>query len=466
MSIKNTTYSADQIEDMLKDKKSIYFIGIGGVSMSCLALMAQKLGYRVGGSDRTPSKTTERLVSHSITVNYNHFPNNIISYDAIVYTVAISEDNEEYNEAIRRGLPCISRADFLGFLMTRYKNRIGVSGMHGKSTASSMISTIFIEAEKDPTVVLGAELPIINGCYRDGSEDWFIFEACEYMDSFLSFCPTLEVLLNIELDHTDFFEDLNAVKRSFKRYLDISSNKTVVYNCDDENVNEVIKEFEGRKISFSMKDKNADFYAGEVEYLGGHPSYNLYFKGVNQGRISLSTFGAHNVMNSLATAAVAYESEIPFDALRRGLGAFSGAKRRMERKGELNFVEYFEDYAHHPTEIEATIRSAKEIAKNEVWCVFQSHTYSRTAELYDGFISSLSLADRAIILDIYSARETDTLGVSGERMAEDVGDKAIYANSFQSAAIHLIENAKAGDLVLVMGAGDVFHVFDYLNLNK
>ena len=251
-----------------------------------------------------------------------------------------------------------------------------------------------------------------------------------------------------------------------KRYLDISSNKTVVYNCDDENVNEVIKEFKGRKISFSMKDKNADFYAGEVEYLGGHPSYNLYFKGVNQGRISLSTFGAHNVMNSLATAAVAYESEIPFDALRRGLGAFSGAKRRMERKGELNFVEYFEDYAHHPTEIEATIRSAKEIAKNEVWCVFQSHTYSRTAELYDGFISALSLADRVITLDIYSARETDTLGVSGERMAEDVGDKAIYASSFKSAAIHLIENAKAGDLVLVMGAGDVFHVFDYLNLNK
>ena len=207
LSIKNTTYSADQIEDMLKDKKSIYFIGIGGVSMSCLALMAQKLGYRVGGSDRTPSKTTERLVSHSITVNYNHFPNNIISYDAIVYTVAISEDNEEYNEAIRRGLPCISRADFLGFLMTRYKNRIGVSGMHGKSTASSMLSTVFIEAERDPTVVLGAELPIINGCYRDGSEDWFIFEACEYMDSFLSFCPTLEVLLNIELDHTDFFEE-------------------------------------------------------------------------------------------------------------------------------------------------------------------------------------------------------------------------------------------------------------------
>lgn len=466
MSIKNTTYTLDQIENMLSGKTSIYFIGIGGVSMSCLALMAQKLGYRVGGSDKTPSKTTEKLISRSITVNYNHFPDNIISYDAIVYTVAISEDNGEYREAQKRGLACVSRADFLGFLMTKYKNRIGVSGMHGKSTASSMISTVFMEAEKDPTVVLGAELPIINGCYRDGSDDWFIFEACEYMDSFLSFYPTVEVILNIELDHTDYFESLDAVKASFKSYIDISSNKTVVFNVDDENVTDVLKDYEGRKISFSMKDANADFYAGEVEYSNGHPSYNLYFKGINQGRITLSTFGEHNVKNSLATAAVAYECSIPFDTLREGLKTFSGAKRRMEKKGTLNAVEYYEDYAHHPTEIEATISSARAISENEIWCVFQSHTYSRTAELYDGFISALSLADRVITLDIYSARETDTLGVSGEGMAADIGDKAIYANSFESAAKYLIENVKAGDLVLVMGAGDVFHVFDYLNLNS
>jgi UDP-N-acetylmuramate--alanine ligase len=206
---------------MLKDKKSIYFIGIGGVSMSCLALMAQKLGYRVGGSDRTPSKTTERLVSHSITVNYNHFPENIVSYDVIVYTVAIGEDNPEYAEAKKKGIPCISRADFLGFLMTRYKNRIGVSGMHGKSTTSSMISSVFLKAQKDPTIVLGAELPSIDGCYKDGNDEWFIFEACEYRDSFLSFYPTIEVILNIELDHTDYFENLDAVKESFKKYMQI-----------------------------------------------------------------------------------------------------------------------------------------------------------------------------------------------------------------------------------------------------
>ncbi len=463
MSIKNTTYTAEQIEKMLLGKNSIYFIGIGGVSMSCLALMAQKLGYRVGGSDRTPSKTTEKLISRSITVNYNHFPENIISYDAIVYTVAISEDNEEYREANKRGLACISRADFLGFLMTKYKNRIGVSGMHGKSTASSMISSVFLQAQKDPTIVLGAELPIINGCYKDGSDEWFIFEACEYMDSFLSFYPTVEVILNVELDHTDYFEDLNAVKASFKNYVNISSNKTVVFNLDDENVIDVLKDYDGKKISFSMKDKNADFYAGEVEYINGNPSYNLYFKGINQGRITLSTYGAHNVMNSLATAAVAYESSIPFDALREGLKAFSGAKRRMEKKGTLNSVEYYEDYAHHPTEIEATISSARTICKNEIWCVFQSHTYSRTAELYDGFVSALSLSDRVIVLDIYSARETDTLGVSGEKLARDIGSKAIYADSFESAAKYLTANTKEGDLSLIMGAGDVFHVFDYIS---
>ncbi len=466
MSIKNTTYTATQISDMIKDKKSIYFIGIGGVSMSCLALMTQKLGYRVGGSDRVASAATRKLEEQGISVNYNHFPNNIISYDAVVYTVAIAEDNPEYLAAEKRNLPLISRADFLGYLMTHYQNRIAISGMHGKSTTSSMISEIFLEAKKDPTIVLGAELPIIDGCYRDGGSEYFIFEACEYMDSFLSFYPTIEVILNIELDHTDFFADLLAVKKSFSNYLSIDSNKAVVINADDDNVINVAEGYNGRKITFSVRDKNADFFADDITYNEGKPSYELYFKGKKQGRISLGAYGEHNVANSLAASAVAYEFAVPFVALQKALADFGGARRRMEKKGILNGVSYFEDYAHHPTEIEATLSSARKLTDKNVWCIFQSHTYSRTAELYDDFLRVLRLSDRSIILDIYPARETDTRKMSGVRMARDIGESAVYADSFSFAAEYVLKNAKENDIVIVMGAGDVFHVFDYINFCK
>ncbi|MBE6695456.1 MAG: UDP-N-acetylmuramate--L-alanine ligase [Ruminococcaceae bacterium] len=466
MPVYNTQFTLSRISEELKGRKSIYFIGIGGVSMSCIALMTQKLGFLVGGSDRTATNTTKMLEEHNITVNYNHFPENIISYDAIVYTVAISEDNPEYAEAKRKGIPCFSRADFLGYLMTNYNNRIGISGMHGKSTVSSMISEIFLQAGKDPTIVLGAELPSINGCYKDGGKDWFVFEACEYKDSFLSFYPTMEVILNIELDHTDYFKDLDAVKTSFKKYLNISGNKTVVLNADDKNVTEVAETFAGEKIRFSLKDAHADFYADSIAYDNGHPSFDLYFKGINQGRIKLSALGEHNIANALAASAVAYECGIDFESLKRGLLAFKGAKRRMEKKGVLNGVCYYEDYAHHPTEIEATLSCAKAIGSGNVWCIFQSHTYSRTYELYDGFINSLRKADGVILLDIYAAREINSFGVSASALADDIGEKAIYLENFRSAAEYVSKNAKHGDLVIVMGAGDVYHVFDYLTLEQ
>ena len=465
MSIKNTNYSRKEISEMLRNKHSVYFIGIGGVSMSCLAFMTQKLGYTVGGSDRVKSSTTERLKKSNIHVNYNHSPENIISYDVIVYTVAISENNEEYNEAQRLGIPCISRADFLGFLMLSYKNRIGVSGMHGKSTTSSMLSEVMLNADLDPTIVLGAELPSINGCYRNGGEDWFVFEACEYMDSFLSFNPTMEIILNIELDHTDYFDDLDDVKASFIKYLNLSGVETAILNCDDDNVLDVKKSFNKKTVTFGIKNPESDFSAKNIDYSDAFPSFDLHYKGINQGRIKLSVPGEHNVLNALATAAAAYESGISFEKLRKGLLAFKGAKRRMEYKGTLGGIRYYEDYAHHPTEIIATMKAAQNFTKGKIWCIFQSHTYSRTAELFDGFIESLGMADRLISLDIYAARETDTRGVSGKLIADKI-DNAVYVASFEEAANYARQNAQSGDIVIVMGAGDVFKVFNYLTLDK
>lgn len=466
MSIKNTNFSNKEITEILRDKKSVYFIGIGGVSMSCLALMTQKLGYKVGGSDRVESKTTCQLEKQNITVNYNHSPKNIIAYDVIVYTVAISENNEEYVYAKQTNKPCISRADFLGYLMTHYKNRIGVSGMHGKSTTSSMISEVFLCADLDPTIVLGAELSTIGGCYKQGCDDWFIFESCEYMDSFLSFNPTLEVILNVELDHTDYFPNIDAVKQSFKKYLTIPSVNTAVLNYDDKNVLEISKSFNGKKVGFGVDNKDADFRAENISYVDGKPSFDLYYKNINQGRISLSVFGKHNILNALSVCAVAYEYGLDFASICEGLKRFCGAKRRMEKKGELGGVSYFEDYAHHPTEIKATLYSAKTFVKGNIWCVFQSHTYSRTSELFDDFVDTLKIADKIISLDIYAARETDTKGVSGELIAQRIGEKAIYIDSFENAARYVIDNSRQGDAVIVMGAGDVFHVFDYIHFEN
>ena len=248
--------------------------------------------------------------------------------------------------------------------------------------------------------------------------------------------------------------------------MNISGNETAVLNYDDKNVLEVAESFGGKKITFSLKDPTADFYADNIFYSKDGSSFDLHFAGINQGRITLSTLGEHNVANALAASAIAYECGIDFDSLQKGLLAFKGAKRRMEKRGVLNGVTYYEDYAHHPTEIDATLSCAKTLGAGNVWCIFQSHTYSRTYQLYDGFINSLRMADRLAVLDIYAAREVNSYGVSAERLANDVGKNAVYLDSFASAAEYVSENAKCGDLVIVMGAGDVYHVFDYLTLDE
>ena len=465
MATENTHFGAREIAKILENVDSIYFIGIGGINMSSLAHITHLRGIRTAGSDRTKTALTERLEAEGITINYEHNSKNIEGFGAVVYTVAISPDNPEYVEAKRRGIPCISRADYLGYVMVGYRNRIGVSGMHGKSTCTSMCAKTFIEAGADPTVLSGAELDAMGGAYRVGGIDNFIFEACEYMDSFLDFNPTIAVILNIEMDHVEYFHSIEQVRSSFARFADITGKEGyAIANGDDENVTEALKGYKGNLITFGIKNENCNFRAENIEKKNGLYSFDVVCNNVLLCRVSLSVSGYHNIYNALAAAAAAHVCGLSGEDISKGLASFRGASRRMEYKGYLSGATVYDDYGHHPTEVKTTLEGAKAMCegKGRLLCAFQSHTYTRTREFLSDFVSALSVADRVFSVDIYSARETDDLGVSAKLIAELIGDKAIYCPSFEDTAKAIASEAREGDVIIVMGAGDVYHVFDYL----
>ena len=463
MATQNTHFGAKKIEEILHGARSVYFIGIGGINMSSLALITSLRGYKVAGSDRTPSALTQRLAESGIEVNYAHEAKNVTDFDAVVYTVAISPDNEEYVEAQKRGIPCISRADYLGYVMTGYRRRIGVSGMHGKSTCTSMCAETFIRAGVDPTVISGAELSIMNGAYKIGGEEHFIFEACEYMDSFLDFNPNIAVILNVEMDHVDYFHSIDQVKRSFASFAGITGeNGYAVANADDENVTSALADYKGNKITFGINSP-ADFRAENINNEKGPYSFDVTAYGKHLCRIDLTVSGYHNIYNALATAAVAYLCGLSPEAIADGLHSFGGAARRMEYKGSLAGcgASVYDDYGHHPTEVKTTLEGAMALCKNggRLLCAFQSHTYTRTKEFLTEFVDALDVADKVFSVDIYSARETDTLGVSASLIAKMIGDKAVYCPSFADTADAICKEARENDVVIVMGAGDVYKVF-------
>ena len=436
--------------------------------MSSLAHIAHVRGYRVGGSDRTRTALTERLSGEGIDVRYGHSAANVEDYDALVYTVAISEDNPELVRAKEREIPCISRADFLGYIMTGYTHRIGVSGMHGKSTTTSMLAHVFMECDADPTVMSGAELSAMGGAYRVGGEDNFIFEACEYMDSFLDFYPSIAVVLNIEMDHVDYFHSMEQIKGSFlnfaNRTLLSGSDRCAVMNFDDENVRAVAEKYEGRAVSFGVEATDARYRAKNISYPRGRAEFDVFREGTPVCRVKLSVPGEHNVYNALAAFAAADILGLDAERIAKGLGSFVGAKRRMEFKGRLNGADVYDDYGHHPTEVATTLAGVAKMGYERVWCVYQPHTYSRTAELLSDFALAYESADKVIFADIYAAREVNTYGVSSAALAELVGEKAKYIDSFEKIAESLRENVTAGDVVIVMGAGDIYKVFAELEL--
>ena len=463
MAVNNTHLGAEGISRALACKKAIYFLGIGGITMSSLAHVTHIHGFKVGGSDRTLSPLTDRLAKEGIEIFEGHRAEQLDGYDALVYTVAVSAETPELVRAKERGIPVISRSDYLGYIMRSYTRRVGLSGMHGKSTATSMTTEVFLAAGADPTVISGAELSSMHGAYRLGGEENFIFESCEYMDSFLDFYPTIAVVLNIELDHVDYFRDLDHIKRSFRTYIEKTRGcGCAVLNADDENVMDMAKNFSGSVLTFGVKNE-ADIMAKNISFDGGVASFDLCH-GSMKKRVKLAVSGEHNVYNALAAAACGILCGLKTDLIVKGLGNFKGASRRLELKGTLNGARVYDDYAHHPTEIAATLRTVKQMGAERVICVYQPHTYSRTKGLYKEFVEALSLADLTIMADIYAARETDTLGVSSEKLAADIGDTALYFDSFEKIADYLNENVREGDIVLTMGAGNITNLSKLFNM--
>lgn len=441
----------------------VHFIGIGGISMSGLAEILLKEGFTVSGSDSKESPLTRKLESEGAEIFYGQRAENIIpGIGCVIYTAAISRSNPELIEAVARKLPLLTRAELLGQLMKNYDTPIAVSGTHGKTTTTSMISHILLEADMDPTISVGGILKAIGGNIRVGNSETFITEACEYTNSFLHFFPKISVILNIEEDHLDFFKDLEDIRHSFHQFAALlPEDGTLIINGDIKDYSEICEGLSCNVVTYGSSE-SFDYSADNITYdENGHVSFDLIRGGKHTDHICLSVTGDHNVSNALSAIAVADLLKIPMDVTKKGLLSFTGTDRRFEYKGEFNGVTIVDDYAHHPTEIAATLKAAQHSPHNCVWCVFQPHTYTRTKAFLHEFAESLSHADHLVLADIYAARETDTLGISSAdlaREAEKFGTDTHYFPSFEEIEAFLKENCRPGDLLITMGAGDIVNV--------
>lgn len=448
--------------DFLKDKHmKVHFIGIGGISMSGLAAVLLNGGYRVSGSDAKASKITESLKSKGAEVYIGHNSDNIKDADLVVYTAAIPKDNPELLESISRNIPLMDRAEFLGHIMNGHKYNVAVAGTHGKTTTTSMISHITLEGNLDPTILVGGELDIINGNYKVGNSEYFITEACEYKESFLSFYPYIGIILNIDADHLDYYRDINHIQETFEKFIDIiPKDGYIIGNADDERVKKAMSKAECNVIGYGID--NGDILAKNISYDNkGCGTFDVYKNGTKLFTLSLSVPGRHNVLNALSTVAVGLIFNLSDDAIINGLKAFGGAHKRFEYKGVKDGVTVIDDYAHHPVEIQATLSTAAKIPHNKTYCVFQPHTYTRTKTLFKEFTECFDHADEVILMDIYAAREKDLGEISSKILGDalrEKGIKCINVSSHKEALDYVKTIVKDKDLLLTVGAGDVVQV--------
>lgn len=454
-----------EVEAILLRAKRLFFVGIGGISMSSLAFVCRERGYEVAGSDRAVSAMTEKLEEAGIPVLHEHRAENIDGADAVVYTGAVTMENPEIAAAKKKGIPLIYRADLLGCLMCEYTHRIGVAGMHGKSTATSMLAHLFMDANKKPTVLSGAETEEMGGAYVLGDKEFFIFEACEYKDSFLSFHPSISVILNVDLDHTDYFTGgIPQIVDSFTRYAHLpfdgkNAHPCTVINADDEHTETILSRIP-RAVTFGVK-KDADYMAENIALHGGRASFDVMKHGEKLLHATLSVFGEHNIYNALVTAAVGDLLGLAPKEIERALSSFTGLRRRFEYKGSVNDAPVYIDYAHHPREIAATLKGARAGTEGRLLCFFEPHTYSRTAALLHEFSAAFTDADEVYFLDIYAAREENIYGVSSARLAE-MTPRGAYTESYEKACDIIRARAKKGDTVMILGAGTVAIIADML----
>ncbi len=450
----------------------VYFVGIGGISMSGLAELLLREGFTVSGSDRNSSGLTRALEAKGIVVKYGESASHITSdIDCAVLTSAIKDDNLEFQAIREKGIPWLSRAQLLGQLMKNYKTSIAISGTHGKTTTSSMVSEILLHGDTDPTLSIGGILKSIGGNIRIGAGDYFVAEACEYTNSFLSLFPTIGIILNIEEDHLDFFRDLAHIRSSFRKFAElIPAEGCLIINADIPDYQELTEGLPCRIITFSMGGNPADYYPDQITWDGfGCPSFVLHGPDAGIQDFRLQVPGLHNICNALAAIALADYLSIDRPVCREALASFAGTDRRFEYKGSVGGVTIIDDYAHHPTEITATLSAAEKYPHKTLWCVFQPHTYSRTRDLLKDFAKALSLADKVVLADIFASREPASLGVSlgisSEVLRDEIralGTECYYFPSFDEIETFLLENCINGDMLITMGAGDVLKIGENL----
>ena len=447
-----------ELKSRLKPGCRAHLVGIGGVSMAPLAEVLHGMGVIVSGSDMKESKTVEHLRTLGIQVIIGHFAENVQGKDLVIRTAAVHDDNPEIAAAHAANIPVYERAQAWGALMTDYKHALCISGTHGKTTTTSMCTHISMAAQMDPTVMIGGTLPLLHAGHRVGKGDTIILESCEYCNSFLSFRPTTAVILDIEADHLDFFKDLADVENSFRRFADLvpAEGGVIVANADDRNTMDTLDGLDRNIITFGM-GSYADVYCENLEYVNGVGQFDLMQDGKKLTHIELSVPGKHNVKNALAAAAAALTVDAPAEAIAAGLHAFRGAERRFQFKGEYHGAMIYDDYAHHPGELHVLMDTVRTLGYERIICAFQPHTYTRTKALFGDFVRELGRPDITLLAEIYAAREKNTLGISSKDLAERIPG-AEYCATLDDVKRRLEELAKPGDLILTVGAGDIYTV--------
>ncbi|WP_411679635.1 UDP-N-acetylmuramate--L-alanine ligase [Clostridium thailandense] len=449
--------------DFIKDKnKKVHFIGIGGISMSGLAEILLNRGFKVSGSDMKSSPITDKLLADNAEIYIGQKKDNINEdIDLVVYTAAISEDNPELMRAKEINIPTMTRAEFLGNIMKGHKFNVAISGTHGKTTTTSMVSHICLDANLDPTILVGGQLDAIDGNVRPGNSDYFITEACEYKGSFLKFFPYVGVILNIDADHLDYYKDINDIENAFVQFSKlIPENGFLVCCAEDERMKNVISKSKCNVVTYGINI--GDVTAKNIIFnKKGCAHFDVYKNNTKLLSLQLNVPGKHNILNALASICVGLTLSIPYQNIVNGLQEYKGTHRRFEIKGMKNGITVIDDYAHHPTEIQATLNAAKNYPHKKIFCVFQPHTYSRTINLFKEFSEAFNDVDELILADIYAAREKDTGIVSSAMLSNKISSLGVNCsniNSFDEIVSHLEKNLQSGDILLTVGAGDVFKI--------
>lgn len=445
----------EELKNYLQPGKRVHLVGIGGVSMRPLGLVLKGMGLTVTGSDMNASVSTDELIAKGIQVKIGHCADNINGADCLIRTAAAHNDNPEIAAARMQGIPTFERAEAWGVIMQAYKNAVCISGTHGKTTTTSMVTHILIAADWDPTVMIGGNLPLLHAGHCVGQGDTIVLESCEYCDSFLNFFPTLAVILNVEADHLDYFKDLKDVEKSFRKFAQLATDR-ILANGDDPHVLETLQGLD--YVSFGLNSANR---VTATNICPDWRHFDVMCDGEFYCHLDLQVIGKHNAMNALAAAGAAWLLGVPGEAASRGLMTFGGADRRLQFKGTYCGAKIYDDYAHHPDELRATIEAVRSMEPNRLVVAFQPHTYTRTKALFDDFVRELKKADLVVLAEIYAARERNTVGISSRDLAAEISG-SVYCSTLPEVTETLRGIASEGDVILTVGAGDIFRAGESL----